>query len=400
MSKVWPLVRLGEVLSPIERPVAPVAGNKYRQIGVRLWGEGAYERESIDGSQTNYSTLSRVETNDVIVNKIWARNGSVAVVSNGLSGCYCSAEFPTFQPKYELLEPQWFHWLTKTPPFWQQCDAKSQGTSGKNRIKPEQFLSIVIPLPPLAEQQRIVARIEALAARIAEARGLRAAAMEEIKLTSTLTSNFIFNKKNINTRDTKMSLGNLVDIRAGVTLGRQLTKSTISVPYLRVANVQDGWLDLKLIKEIEVLPEELEKWQLQNGDVLLTEGGDWDKLGRGAIWYGEIPLCIHQNHIFRLRINNPKVIPEFLIAYIRSPIGKEYFQTASKQTTNLASINQKQLKAFEIFCPPLSEQHRIVAYLDSLQAKVDALRAAQEASAAELDALLPAILDKAFRGEL
>jgi type I restriction enzyme S subunit len=140
---------------------------------VKLWGEGAYERESIDGIQTKYKRLSRVEAKDVVVNKIWARNGSVAVVPENLSGCYVSGEFPTFNPIQEKLEPRWFNWLTKTKEFWSQCDEKSQGTSGKNRIRPERFLEIEIPLPPLNEQRRIVARIEELAARIEEARNLQ-----------------------------------------------------------------------------------------------------------------------------------------------------------------------------------------------------------------------------------
>ena len=92
-------------------------------------------------------------------------------------------------------------------------------------------------------------------------------------------------------------------------------------------------------------------------------------------------------------------MPEFLAALISSPAGKEYFQGASKQTTNLASINQTQLKAFQVFCPPLEEQRRMVAYLDELRAKADALKHLQAESAAELEALLPAVLDQAFRGE-
>ncbi|QLE48315.1 hypothetical protein FD724_09410 [Nostoc sp. C057] len=145
---------------------------------------------------------------------------------------------------------------------------------------------------------------------------------------------------------------------------------------------------------------EREKWQLQPGDILLTEGGDWDKLGRGTVWQEEIPNCIHQNHIYRLRINLNEFDPYYLSALIASPYGKAYFQTASKQTTNLATINQRQLKAFVIFKPPLPEQSRIVAYLDELQTKVDTMKHLREQAMTELDALLPSILDKAFKGEL
>jgi type I restriction enzyme S subunit len=179
MSINFPSAKLKEIMEQIERPEVPISGKTYRQLGVKLWGEGAYEMESIDGIQTKYKTLSRVQEKDIVVNKIWARNGTVAVVSESLSGCFVSGEFPTFTPIQDALEPRWFHWLTKTKGFWRQCDEKSQGTSGKNRILPEKFLEIEIPLPLLDEQRRIVARIEELAARIEEARELRKRAMEE-----------------------------------------------------------------------------------------------------------------------------------------------------------------------------------------------------------------------------
>jgi type I restriction enzyme S subunit len=167
-----------------------------------------------------------------------------------------------------------------------------------------------------------------------------------------------------------------------------------------VANVQDGYLDLDIVKTVHVLEDERIKWQLKCGDLLLTEGGDWDKLGRGTVWHGEIPDCIHQNHIFRVRLNTSEFEPRYVLALTRSPYGKEYFQDASKQTTNLASINQRQLKAFPVYRLPLPEQRRIVAYLDDLQANIDQLKSLQAETAAELDALLPSILDRAFRGEL
>src|SRR4030042_5363680 len=178
MSKYFPMVPIGEVAYSVERPEAPLPGTVYRQVGVHLWGGGAYERESIDGGETRYSTLHCVESGDIIVNKIWASNGSVAVVNNELAGCFCSGEFPIYAPDRNKIEPRWFHWITKTSWFWHECDLKSRGTSGKNRIRPEKFLEIQIPLPPVEEQQRVVAKIDELADKIEEAQGLRHQAVE------------------------------------------------------------------------------------------------------------------------------------------------------------------------------------------------------------------------------
>ena len=180
MSKSWPRVKLREVLTPVQRDDVPTAGTLYRQIGVRLWGAGAYERESIDGSQTKYAKLFQAKTGDVIVNKIWARNGSVAVVDASLDGTWGSAEFPLFESDPKVLNPRWMHWVTKAPWFWQACDEEAQGTSGKNRIKPGQFLGIEIPLPPTYAQRRIVARIDAVQQQLQQAKMLRSSIDHDI----------------------------------------------------------------------------------------------------------------------------------------------------------------------------------------------------------------------------
>jgi type I restriction enzyme, S subunit len=117
----------------------------------------------------------------------------------------------------------------------------------------------------------------------------------------------------------------------------------IELPYLRVANVQDGYLDLSEIKSVAVLKSEVDRFSLQTGDMLMTEGGDFDKLGRGTVWRGQISPCLHQNHIFRVRPTRGAILPDFLASVTASSHGKWYFLVSSKQTTNLATINSTQL---------------------------------------------------------
>jgi type I restriction enzyme S subunit len=123
-------------------------------------------------------------------------------------------------------------------------------------------------------------------------------------------------------------------IQTGLAKGGKKQNQTVKMPYLRVANVQDGYLDLSIIKEILVEEEKIERYLLKDGDVLLTEGGDFDKLGRGTIWRNQIQKCLHQNHIFVVRPYTEKLIPEYLAIFTQSFYGKKYFQLASKQTTN------------------------------------------------------------------
>ena len=365
---------------------------------MRLWGKGVVERGRVNGAALSGRRFL-AHTGQFIASRIDARNGAMGLVPPELHGALVTNDFPLFGLDEQRLLPGFLGWLCRTRDFVDLCLKASEGTTNRVRLKEERFLALEIPLPPLADQRRIVGRIEELAARIAEARALRQQATEEAEALVPAEARKVFSNEWMD-QWPRLALDDIAEIRSGVTLGRRLTGKTVRLPYLRVANVQDGHLNLSEIKDVEVLEHEVEKWRLIRGDLLLTEGGDWDKLGRGTVWREEIPTCIHQNHIFRLRIKPEDLVPEFLAALIGSPVGKAYFQEASKQTTNLASINQRQLKAFRVVQPPLSEQRRIVAYLDGLQAKVDMLKRLQSETAAELDALLPAILDRAVKGEL
>ncbi|HGT3362941.1 TPA: restriction endonuclease subunit S [Pseudomonas aeruginosa] len=172
------------------------------------------------------------------------------------------------------------------------------------------------------------------------------------------------------------TLDSVLYVTGGVTLGRKLAGRKLLIkPYLRVANVQRGHLVLDQIKEVEIPEDEVEKYLLSNGDLLITEGGDWDKVGRTAIWRGEISECLHQNHVFRARAVTTEWEPRWAEIYLNSATAREYFAGSSKQTTNLASINMGQLRACAFPLPPLAEQHRIVAKVDQLMALCDQLKA-------------------------
>ena len=196
---------------------------------------------------------------------------------------------------------------------------------------------------------------------------------------------------------TVLPLSSVAEVGSGVTLGRKLnTSQSVSTPYLRVANVQEGYLDLSEIKYIDLLPSELGKYALKHGDLLLTEGGDFDKLGRGTLWREEIRNCIHQNHIFRVRVNHALISPEFLEAIIGSWYGRQYFLLSAKQTTNLASINSTQLKAFPVPCPSIEEQRRIVEALESISmALLD-----EQRHAAKLKQLKTALMQDLLTGKV
>ena len=198
-----------------------------------------------------------------------------------------------------------------------------------------------------------------------------------------------------------MRLGNFADIIGGVTKGRKLEgKETVELPYLRVANVQDGYLDLEQIKYIEVLATDLEKYRLEYGDILYTEGGDKDKLGRGTIWRDQVPDCIHQNHVFRARTFKELTLPLYTAYYSQTPSAKDYFFRNAKQTVNLASINMTILSNLPVPLCSTVEQHQIVQEIESRLSVAEHLEKTVENSLRQAEVLRQSILHRAFTGQL
>ena len=254
-----------------------------------------------------------------------------------------------------------------------------------DEISRKDFSFITIPRPPVEEQRSIAQILDT----IDEAIATTTAHIEKLKLAKAGILHDLLTRgidENGELRDPirhpeqfkKSELGlipsdwkikklvELAEINSGVTLGRNVSGlGTMELPYLRVANVQDGYLDLSDIKTVHIFKNELDRYLLKSGDVLMNEVGDFDKLGRGTVWTGEIAPCLHQNHVFRVRPNQEVLLSGFLALVSGSSYGKKFFIMSSKQSTNLASINSSQLKSFSIPCPNRDEQVRILNCFDT-----------------------------------
>lgn len=267
-------------------------------------------------------------------------------------------------------------------------------TTTKPGLNRDRVYEQIAPLPLIPVQEQIVQILQ----KADEIRSKRKEALDLAE--SILSSSFIAmfgNPSNNFDRFEREPLGDLAEVRSGVTKGRKLdSRATIEVPYLRVANVQDGFLDLDEIKTIEVLPSDCQKYALQNGDILMTEGGDPDKLGRGCIWRGYIDGCIHQNHIFRVRTDRIRLLPEYLAALLHTQYAKNYFLGCAKRSSNLASINSTQVKAFQVPVPPVDLQEKFVIAVEQWETTGDRLKEALK----EANGMFKALLNQAFSGEL
>jgi type I restriction enzyme, S subunit len=180
-------------------------------------------------------------------------------------------------------------------------------------------------------------------------------------------------------------LKDAADVQTGLTLGKTYSgMAAQSYPYLRVANVQVGRVDLRQVKRVDVPWKEARGATLRGGDVLMTEGGDIDKLGRGCVWHDEIPGCLHQNHVFAVRCRENRLVPEFLVGMMASQLGRNYFQMTAKQTTNLASTNSTTLRTFPIMLPPIKEQHSV---LDEIGDRTSGIERAMDQAKCEISLL-------------
>lgn len=194
-------------------------------------------------------------------------------------------------------------------------------------------------------------------------------------------------------------LKHTAEIHSGIPKGKDLSgKDTITVPMLRVANVQDGYLNLDNVHEIEIEPHELVRYSLRAGDVLMNEGGDNDKLGRGAVWPGQIIPCIHQNHVFAIRVNN--IEPEWLSWLTSSSYAKYYFYSVSKQSTNLASISSSNVKETPLVLPPKNERVEIMRYLDEKIAKLSGIESQAALQIELLQERRTALISAAVTGKI
>lgn len=280
-------------------------------------------------------------------------------------------------------------------------------TTNLASINSSQLKAFPVLLPPLPEQRKIAAilssvdeTIEKTEAVIAQLQVVKKAMMQAL-LTRGLPGR--------HTRFKKTELGDIPEewelrplhtvaqVQTGIAKGKKADGDAMEVSYLRVANVQDGFLDLRDIKTLSVDARALERYALQKGDVLFTEGGDADKLGRGCVWHAPIEPCLHQNHVFAARPNRTQLIPEFLSYFGGSPAGKRYFLDCAKQTTNLASINSTQLKSLPVPIPSLDEQQGITEAIHAVERRMETERHLAEGVRSVKNALMSALLTGQIR---
>jgi type I restriction enzyme, S subunit len=357
------------------------------------------ELKRIPPSFFKFMPKGKLQRDDVLINKDGAQTGKVGFYDGVFEEAAVNEHVFILRSRDpSTLDQRYLYYSVLLPETRNKIERRITGSAqpGLN----SQFVSAVdIPLQPLSKQRKIATilsgidtAIEKTEALIAKYQQIKAGLMHDLFTHGVLPNGQLrppreqapglYQETAIGwiPREWRVTkLGTIAKIVSGVALGsKESPIDTIDAPYLRVANVQDGYLDLAEIKMVRVSRKTLEYLRLLPGDVLMNEGGDFDKLGRGAVWAGEIEDCIHQNHVFRVRADFAVLRPYYLAYYSESSFGKKYFLLSSKQSTNLASINSTQLNAYPIALPPKVEQDAIVLRVSGANSRIDALKAEEK----------------------
>ena len=380
-----------------------------------------FELYSVPSSADNYpeivsgceigSTKQSVQKGDVLLCKINPRINRVWKVSQ-YTGNALLASSEWIIIRNSKIVSDYLMYCFRAPYFREYMLSNVSGVGGSlMRAQPKYVKTYPVPLPPLPEQQRIVDRIESLFAKLDEAKQkaqdaldsfeTRKAAILHKAFTGELTAQW--RKKHgvgMESWETH-ELVECFEIVSGIQKTPARSPKDNPIPYLAVANVYRDKIDLSDIRYFEVTPEEIEKLKLQDKDILIVEGnGSGNEIGRCAMWHNELPLCIHQNHIIRMRNKTADVLPEYVLYYLNSQAGRSVMQERAKTTAGLYNLSAGKVKTIPLAFASLDEQIEIVRILDDLLVKEQQAKEAAEGVLDQIDLIQKAILARAFRGEL
>lgn len=382
MTASWPSVALGSVLQRVTEAVTPRAEEEYREVTVKLWGRGVIQRRLVAGAQLNGGRRFVARAGQLILSRIDARNGAIGIVPPELDGALVTNDFPLFEMNRSRIEPRFLGWMSQTRSFVQLCKQASEGTTNRVRLQEPRFLAAEIPLPSLAEQRRIVGRIEQLSMRLAKVTSLQS---ETARALESLPRTLLFSDTSVR-RIAMMALLRPrepdVSVRpdqsyqfAGVySFGRGVFKAQVRAgsefAYTRLTRLHAG----------EFTYPKLMAWE-------------------GA--FGVVPVecdeCVVSPEFPVFEIDENAVLPEVVDTYFRTPSVWDVISGASTGTNvRRRRLNPRTLLAHEMPLPDMVTQRRI----RDVRRKADTVSSLQSDTARALDRLLASTMDHAFRGAL
>ena len=401
MNASWPAVRLRTVMEVDLDAVTVSSSENYSMVGVYSFGRGLFRKEPVSGGNTSYRTFYRLNSNHVVMSQLFGWEGALALSSEEFNGLFVSSQFPTFQCDISKLDRHFLGWLMRRPLFWKDLGTRAKGMGDRRRtLNPNSLLDAEIVLPPLSEQRRIVTRIEELASKIEEARLLREQSRKELGLVEQAYLAFEYDRLASHFHLTE--LGDLLVEANYGTSEKSFSERTVDMmPVLRIPNVASELVNLTDLK-FGLLPTTAKgRVLVDEGDILIVRtNGSSDLVGRCAV----VPMLpepmAFASYLIRLKCDEQKVQPEFLQIMLKHLRTAGFLIDFARTTAGQYNVSLGRLRLAKVPLPPLERQRSVLQRVKALQNKVISLRDIEQQSRLELAALLPSVLDKAFRGEL
>lgn len=379
----WRTLQLGEVMSLEIDAVTIDDDQTYRIAGVYSFAQGLFERDPLRGTETSYTRFHRLHEGQLVLSRLKAWEGALALVPDAFAGAHLSTEFPTFRCDPEQLLPQYAWLVVQRPDFWATLKSVSSGMGGrKTRVKAKAFLSVSIPIPPLPVQQRIIDLLDHVdRVRSAVRRHKEAAERTGVSLRKSI----------FQAVDEYEPLGDHADVQLGKMLSRKAREGPSQRPYLRNANVQWDRIESDDLNTMSFDDRESEKFELRAGDLLVCEGGE---VGRAAMVTERHEHLLYQKALHRVRCHH-SLSPRFLLHFLRYASDTGGFTDYATKTT-IAHLTREKLLMLPVPIPPRGRQDKHVAVLDG----VTEVRDVCVGTAAQLDVLRGPLLTRLVQGQL
>jgi type I restriction enzyme, S subunit len=395
----WRTTRFDELLERVERKLIIDDETEYSRVGVRWYGNGAFVRDRVIGGDIARKQQWIIRADDVVYNKLFAWKGAFAIADEAVDGYLVSDKFPTYSLDTSRVAPRYLAHYFRTHQLSFQAELLSKGAAAisKLTLNPPQFWDLTIPLPPLSEQQRLVRLLSDAEARISQALQLRREA--EAEAVALVTS----------------AIGRrLEDLPVTGTVFDVLTEKPRNGWSAPCDNIDGGVAVLSLgavtgftyrataYKRTSEATDPDGHYWLRPGDLLLTRSNTEQLVGHAAIYSGQPTPCIYPDLMMRLKVDPEKADTRFMYYWLRTPAVRARIENAGTGTSStMKKITQRDVMALPFpVDTSLGEQLSAVRALDDLVARLDRARATQQSAERDLSALMPALLDRAFRGEL
>jgi type I restriction enzyme S subunit len=400
----WASIEELAAVTPNALAIGPFGSNlkvsDYRRTGVplvfvrhiRARDFDGLDPKFVDQAKANELESHLVRTGDVLVTKMGEPPGDACVYPDRPAGVI-TADCIKVTP-HESVDARFLAYSIESPASRAAVLSITQGVAQK-KVSLGRFRRLRLAVPPMGEQMRIVAAIEEHLSRLDAANAALRSCGARLDLLESRAVDEVFL-----VLDDRVPVAELAEVRGGIQKQPRRKPKANPAPFLRVANVGHGRLDLAEVHEVELFSGELERYRLQTGDLLVVEGnGSPDQIGRSAVWRGEIAGCVHQNHLIRVR-PGPELDPDYLGLYWNAPSTRAQLTAVASSTSGLYTLSTTKVRRVEVPVLPLDEQHAIVEKLDAQLAAFARLRQSLRAARARHAQLRRSILSAAFSGRL